>query len=102
MTKRAERALEVLRAGGFWCERLEYNSYLGRRQFATHLMTAGGVPVRGFGGSTKSEMELAGLLRSRCLAGNGGTCREWVESGRPETAEESAARVEFWEHVRYD
>ncbi len=67
LSKRAERALAVLEAGGKFKEALERNNCTGREQFRIRLLNDKGATVRGFGHSTYNE------LRNMLRPLNGGT-----------------------------
>lgn len=62
-SSRAKQALEVLSNGGRFVERLERNSYTGREQFQTRLLTgrATGV-VKGVGLKAFYELKNAGFI----------------------------------------
>ena len=63
LSKRAQKALEILKDGGEFCHRLETNSYTRREQFYHRLFTKSScIPVRGIGHSTFHELNDAGLL----------------------------------------
>lgn len=55
LSKRAEQALEVLKAGGKFRKALE-TQYRGGEKFAMHLYDAGGKVVKGFGFQTFYEL----------------------------------------------
>ena len=61
LSKRAEKALAVLEAGGKFREMLERNGYTGREQFRHRLIDANGAVIRGIGFATLEE--LRGMLR---------------------------------------
>ncbi len=80
LSKRAERALEVLRAGGFFRNALE-TAYRGEK-FRTRLYPAGAVPWRhkaipGIGAAALRELEAAGLVRRRPCAQGSTWPTEW-------------------------
>ena len=60
LSKRAQKALDILMNGGQIVHRLERNSYTGREQFETRFMLSGS-PVRGLGFKTRCELEDAGF-----------------------------------------
>jgi len=68
-SKRAQKAIEVLRAGGYFRKALEsvhVSKYIVREQFVTRLRDSNGNVVKGFGFKTKLELE--SVLRWRaCL-----------------------------------
>lgn len=65
MSKRAERALEILSNGGRFISQLERNSYTGREQFQ-YRCTYNGAPYsnyeKGIGFSTFSELRDLGMI----------------------------------------
>jgi len=63
---RALRAAEIVRAGGYFEERLERN-YHGVSQFRTRLYNADGVCVAGFGYAAARDCSKAGILRNRAM-----------------------------------
>lgn len=67
LSKRAEKALTLLREGAQFCERLESNTYTGQNKFAMRLLLKG-KRVSGFGYSTFHELK--GMLE---MAGGGTT-----------------------------
>lgn len=63
MSNRASKALDVLADGGRFTKRLERNSYTGREQFQTRLLTGRTrAVVRGIGMSAFYELERMGLI----------------------------------------
>lgn len=56
LTRRAQKALEVLSNGGRFVCRLEHNSYTGRTQYAYRLVKEGCV-VKGIGFKTFHEIK---------------------------------------------
>lgn len=69
LSKRAQKALEILKEGGQFYHRLETNSYTRREQFKHRLFTKSStVPVPGIGHSTFHELDATGCLT---LAGGG-------------------------------
>lgn len=62
LSGRAERALEILNAGGRFRYALE-RKFHGRDQFHMRLLNAHGDVVSGIGFATKIELEKAGLLK---------------------------------------
>lgn len=69
LTPRAQRALEVLKSGGWFRYRLERDSYTGREQFQTRLVAAGNHVVKGYGFAVKDELERAGLIKENFAKG---------------------------------
>jgi hypothetical protein len=76
MSKRNEKAIEVLKAGGFFRKMLE-RSYMGGEKFVTRLIAADRSVVKGVGASTFRALK-DGLRRDRdCHYGS--ACEErWV------------------------
>ncbi len=68
LSRRAQQALDVLKTGGRFVQRLERNSYTGREQFEYRLLKdrSVGSVVRGVGFKTFCEV---GHLLSRCDGG---------------------------------
>ena len=62
LSARAQRALEVLRAGGKFRYALE-SGYRGREQFRMRLRGPRGEVVPGIGYQAKVELEAAGLIQ---------------------------------------
>lgn len=79
MTKTA-KALETLKAGGYFRKALE-RSYLGGEKFKTRLYTAGGEVVKGIGEVTFYAMLDAKALRSRECIRSSAYAQEWDYQG---------------------
>ena len=62
LSKKAQRAVEVLAQGGRYEHRLERNGYTGREQWEYRLRI-GSNTVKGYGMATFHELEKAGLLK---------------------------------------
>ncbi len=62
--KREQRAVEVLKEGGYFRRQLE-RVHSGREQFVYRLHTASGGVVPGFGFQTQNNLHAMGALRSR-------------------------------------
>lgn len=77
ISKRAQRALEVLRAGGYFRKQLE-RAYQGGEQFKTRLRDASGNTIAGFGFQTQYELEQAGMLVRRDCASSSVWPEEWA------------------------
>jgi hypothetical protein len=80
LSGRAERAVEVLKAGGYFREALETH-WNGGEKFRTRLRTASGAVVKGFGFAVKAELESAGMLVSRECAASSTWPHEWILKG---------------------
>jgi hypothetical protein len=59
---RAEKALEILKAGGYFRKQLE-TQYRGGEKFVYRLHAAGGAVVHGIGFQTWAALEKAGKLK---------------------------------------
>jgi hypothetical protein len=68
LSHRATAALEILKGGGKFVERLERNSYTNRAVFKHRLLMRGDV-VRGYGHGVFRELYDAGLLAQNFDAG---------------------------------
>lgn len=66
LSNRAKLALDVLSNGGRFVERLERNSYTGREQFHTRLLSERHNVMPGVGLKAFYELKNAGFL---CMAG---------------------------------
>ncbi len=77
MTTRETKAIEVLRAGGYFRKALERH-YFGGEKFATHLYDSNRRRVAGIGVTTKMALEKAGKLASRPCAPSSVWPEEWV------------------------
>ena len=64
LSSRAKRALDVLKAGGYFRKQLE-RGFRGREQFQTRLRAADRSVIPGIGFSTLEELKQAGLVRWR-------------------------------------
>ena len=67
MKTRTVKAIEVLKAGGYFREQLE-TQYRGGEKFTVRLRDAAGKVVAGFGYATRAELIAAGLIISRACA----------------------------------
>lgn len=79
LSPRAEKALEILRAGGRFRYALE-RAWGGGEKFRMRLISAEYSVVPGIGYATKAELEGAGLLQPKRPLDAGGSCwpQEWV------------------------
>lgn len=77
MTPRAEKALEVLRNGGYFRRALETQSR-GGEKFAYRLRDKTGAIVKGIGFATYNELDKAGMLSYRPCARSSVWPTEWV------------------------
>lgn len=76
MDKRTETAIEVLKAGGYFRNALEWT--WRREQFKTRLRTADGQIVKGVGEATRHALEVAGKLQRRECAKSSTYGQEWI------------------------
>lgn len=76
MTGRAKRALEVLRAGGFFRRALE-RGWHGEK-FAVRLYSSAGRRVEGVGHAAHRELADAGMLTTRPCPRSSTWPTEWV------------------------
>jgi len=77
MKAKAQKALEVLEAGGYWRKQLE-TQWRGGEKFVTRLRSAEGRVVPGFGFKTFCEHEDAGLLFQRDCPASSTWPQEWA------------------------
>lgn len=73
LSKKAQKALEILKAGGRFETALR-RAYTGGEKQAYWLETKDGLPVKGFSTVTFYELEDAGLLRRDMETLYGSTC----------------------------
>lgn len=76
MNTKAQKALGILKAGGYWRKQLE-TSYRGGEKFKTRLRDAQGSIVKGFGIKTFYEHEDAGVLTYKECASSSVWPQEW-------------------------
>lgn len=76
MNTKAQKALEVLKDGGYWRKQLE-TSYRGGEKFKTRLRNAEGRVVPGFGIKTFCEHEDAGVLTHKECSSSSVWPQEW-------------------------
>jgi hypothetical protein len=81
MSRRNEKAIEVLENGGFFRKALERN-YHGGETFVTRLYTADRQVVKGIGTVTRIELEEAGLLERRPCVRSSVWPEEWTLRAR--------------------
>lgn len=83
LSARAEKALEVLKAGGYFREALE-RAFRGGEKFVVRLRAKNGAVVPGFGYACRAELEKAGLIewrecaRSSCWPREHALKAEWA------------------------
>jgi hypothetical protein len=75
LSKKAEKALELMKEGAYWRHALE-SGWHGEK-FETRLRL-GGTVVKGFGFEARIEMELAALLVSKSVPKGSTWASEWV------------------------
>jgi hypothetical protein len=80
MKARATKALEVLKAGGYFRCALE-TGYHGGEKFHYRLRNAAGGVVKGYGFATYLELSKAGLLRHRPVVKSSTWPSEWDLGG---------------------
>lgn len=88
LSNRAETALRILHAGGYFSYALETNSYTHRTQFTWRLRNHRGSKVKGFGGATFRELDKAGLMgHSRASGFTGSSTHYYLKPVEPSVAE---------------
>jgi hypothetical protein len=76
MKAKATKALDILKAGGYWRKQLE-TQWRGGEKFVTRLRDANGRIVPGFGIKTFFEHQDAGVIQSRDCPSSSVWPQEW-------------------------